>query len=56
MATTSAENEAYTYEELTAFTKAELLELAAQIGVEDVSMSNLKNEIINAILSAQAAE
>ncbi len=45
--------EAYTYEELNAMTKVELLEIAAEYGVEDVSMNNLKDEIINSILDAQ---
>ena len=40
----------YTEEELNAMTKAELLALAAEHGIEGVSMSNLKAEIVSAIL------
>ncbi len=47
------DKEAYTYEELDALTKAELLEIAAKYGVEGVSMNNLKDEIIDSILEAQ---
>lgn len=43
---------AYTYEELSKYTKAELLEIASEIGIENLSMSNLKDEIIYAILGA----
>lgn len=49
----TGDEEAYTYEELNAMTKAELLEIAAKYGVEDVSMNNLKDDIINSILEAQ---
>lgn len=41
----------YTEEELSALTKAELLTLADELGVTGVSNSNLKADIINAILS-----
>lgn len=41
---------AYTYETLNAYTKAELLEIAAEKGIENLSMNNLKDEIIYAIL------
>ncbi|MBO5060237.1 MAG: hypothetical protein J6C82_04920 [Clostridia bacterium] len=44
---------AYTYEELDAYTKTELLEIAAGMGIEGLSMSNLKDEIISAILGAE---
>lgn len=44
--------EEYTYESLSEYTKAELLEIAAAKGVEGLSMNNLKDEIINAILEA----
>lgn len=47
-----SEEPAYTYEELSAHTKAELLEIAAELGVAGVSSSNLKDEIIEAILGA----
>ena len=45
-------DEAYTYDELNNYTKAELLEIAAEYGIEGLSMNNLKDEIINAILGA----
>lgn len=41
----------YTEAELNAMTKAELLSLAAELGVEGVSMSNLKADIVSAILN-----
>lgn len=44
---------AYTYEELSAYTKAELLVIAEEKGIEGVSSSNLKDEIITAILEAE---
>ena len=44
---------AYTYEELNAYTKAELLEIASEMGIGGLSMSNLKDEIINVILGAE---
>ena len=43
---------AYTYDELSKYTKAELLEIASENDVEGLSMSNLKDEIIYAILGA----
>ena len=42
---------AYTYEELSAYTKAELLEIALEKGISGLSMSNSKDEIINGILA-----
>lgn len=42
----------YTQVELEAMTKAELLELADGLGVDGVSGSNLKAEIIAAIMEA----
>ncbi len=42
----------YTYDELAALTKAELLIIAEEKGIEGISMSNLKEEIIEAILGA----
>ena len=41
----------YSEAELNALTKAELLSLAAELGVEGVSMSNLKADIVAAILN-----
>ena len=41
----------YSEDELNAMTKAELLVLASELGVEGVSMSNLKAEIVSAILN-----
>lgn len=41
----------YSEEELNALTKAELLALADELGVTGVSNSNLKADIINAILT-----
>ena len=41
----------YSESELNALTKAELLTLASGLGVEGVSMSNLKADIISAILN-----
>jgi len=51
----SEENEstAYTYDELAALTKTQLLEIAEANGIEGLSMNNLKDEIINAILEAE---
>lgn len=46
------DEKAYTCEELSALTKAELLVIAEENGVTDVSMNNLKEEIIQAILGA----
>lgn len=42
----------YIYDELSALTKAELLVIAEENGITDVSMNNLKEEIIQAILGA----
>jgi DNA-binding Xre family transcriptional regulator len=47
---TPPEAEAYTYDELSAMTKAELLELAEELGVEGLSINNLKDDIITGIL------
>lgn len=47
----SLANSDYTEAELNAMTKAQLLSLAAELGVEGVSMSNLKAEIVSAILN-----
>lgn len=44
---------AYSEEELTALTKAQLLELANTLGVEGVTSSNTKAQIVAAILAAQ---
>ena len=41
----------YSEAELNALTKAQLLSLAKELGVEGVSFSNLKAEIVTAILS-----
>lgn len=49
----SDESEAYTYEELSQHTKAELLVIAEEMGVTGLSNSNLKDEIITAILEVQ---
>lgn len=49
----SAQDEpAYTYESLSAYTKAELLEIANELGITGLSSSNLKDEIIESILGA----
>ena len=53
MAMDAAPETKYTYEELSAYTKAELLEIASEMGVEGLSMSNLKDEIIYGILGAE---
>lgn len=53
LANTPADEEAYTYEELSAYTKAELLVIAEENGVEGLSMNNTKDEIINTILGAE---
>lgn len=47
----SDEDGSYSEEELNALTKANLLALARELGVEGVSSSNLKAEIISAILN-----
>lgn len=41
----------YSEAELNALTKAQLLSLASELGVEGVSMSNLKADIVSAILN-----
>lgn len=46
-------HEAYTESQLNAKTKAELLKIASELGIEGVSDSNTKAEIISAILEAQ---
>lgn len=43
----------YTYDELAALTKAELLVIAEDKGLTDLSMSDLKETIINTILQAE---
>lgn len=43
----------YTYDELAALTKAELLVIAEEKGLTDLSMSDLKETIINTILQAE---
>ena len=47
----SDEDGSYSEEELNALTKANLLALARELGVEGVSSSMLKADIISAILS-----
>ena len=42
----------YTKSELEAMTKTELLALASELGISGISSSNLKAEIIEAILNA----
>lgn len=44
-------NGEYSEAELTALTKTQLLDLASELGVEGVSMTNLKAEIVSAILN-----
>lgn len=51
-ASSGSEAEEYTYEGLSEYTKAELLEIATAKGVKGLSMNNLKDEIIYAILEA----
>ena len=53
LADTSADEEAYTYETLSGYTKAELLVIADEMGVDGLSMNNTKDEIINTILGAE---
>lgn len=43
---------AYDYDSLSELTKAELLIIAEENGIEGLSMNNLKDEIINAIIGA----
>lgn len=47
----SDEDGSYSEEELTALTKAQLLALANELGVEGVSSSMLKADMISAILN-----
>lgn len=47
----SDEDGSYSEEELTALTKAQLLTLASELGVEGVSSSMLKADIVSAILN-----
>jgi hypothetical protein len=52
MALADSDNDGtYNESELNALTKAELLALASELGVEGVSNSNLKAEIVSAILN-----
>ena len=52
MALADSDNDGtYSEDELNALTKAELLVLADELGVEGVSMSNLKADIVSAILN-----
>lgn len=47
----SNEDGSYSEEELTALTKAQLLALASELGVEGVTSSMIKADIISAILN-----
>ena len=47
----SNEDGSYSEEELNALTKAQLLTLASELGVEGVSSSMLKADIVTAILN-----
>lgn len=52
MALADSDNDGtYSEDELNALTKAQLLVLAEELGVEGVSMSNLKADIVSAILN-----
>ena len=52
MALAESDNDGtYSEDELNAMTKAELLVLADELGVEGVSMSNLKADIVSAIMN-----
>lgn len=52
MALADSDNDGvYSEEELNAMTKAQLLVLANELGVEGVSNSNLKADIVSAILN-----
>lgn len=46
-----SEDNSYTEDELSAMTKAELLVLANELGVEGLSSKNLKADIVAAILN-----
>lgn len=50
LADSNSDNE-YSEAELNALTKAQLLDLASELGVEGVSMANLKADIVSAILN-----
>ena len=54
MTAAGARSAAYTQSELEAMTKAQLLEVAAELGVSGVSGSTLKADIISAILAVTA--
>ena len=45
------EDGSYSEEELNALTKAQLLALAKELGVEGVSSNNLKADIVSAIMN-----
>ena len=47
----SDEDGSYSEEELNALTKAQLLSLARELGVEGVSSKNIKSDIVSAILN-----
>lgn len=51
MALASEPEETYSEVELNALTKAQLLDLANELGVEGVSLSMLKAEMVSAILN-----
>ena len=52
MALADSDNDGlYSEEELNALTKAQLLNLADELGVEGVSTANIKADIISAILN-----
>ena len=51
MALASEPERTYSEAELNAMTKVELLDLATELGVEGVSLSMLKAEMISAILN-----
>ena len=47
----SDNDQTYSEDELNALTKAQLLVLADELGVEGLSMNNLKADIVSAILN-----
>ncbi len=52
MALADSDNDgSYSEDELNALTKAQLLDLANELGVEGVSTANLKADIVSAILN-----